>query len=134
MGYLEEQIDLTSKIVRGKIKRPQVERTLAQMEEKYGERCFNSYPVDRKEKPWSKDYLSELELISGSGASSKEFYLYMSEVSDYVYAHKSRKIKVGIAVCVIVVIVLLILLLSSAAHVNRQTSQSHRKTIWGMQI
>jgi hypothetical protein len=92
-NYLEEHIKLTSKIVRGEIKRPQVEKILEQMEEKYGEYCFDTFPVDRKEKPWSKAYLKELELLSGSGASSKEFYLYMSEVSDYVYSHKFFKKK-----------------------------------------
>ena len=103
MGHIDEQIILVSKIVNGEIKRFEVEAELLRMEKKYGSDCFNSYPVKRKQKPWSKEYLNELEVLSSSGASSKDFYLYMSEVSDEIYKNKIKK-KVIIAVAAVIII------------------------------
>lgn len=114
MGYIEEQITLVNKIVKGEIKKSQVERELERMESKYGKECFNSYPVKRKLKPWTKEYLDELEMLSCSGASSKEFYLYMSEVSDEIY---TRNINKKIIITVIVAI-LLITVLSVVCGIN----------------
>ena len=84
MGYASDQVDLVSRIVKGELKRQEVEKELDDMESKYGKECFNSYPVKRKPKPWSMEYLLELERLSSSGASSREFYLYISEVSDEI--------------------------------------------------
>jgi hypothetical protein len=112
MGYAEEQIDLVRRIVKGEVTKAEVQKELDKMEAKYGSECFNSYPVKKKAKPWDKKYLEELEMLSSSGASSKEFYLHMAEVSQEV--NKSRfPISTIIVVGAVIVIGIVILLLKN---------------------
>lgn len=111
MGAVEEQIRLVSKIVNGEIHRPEVERELDRIAKQYGEDCFNSYVVTRKPKPWSKEYLEELRALSVRGAGSREFYLYMAEVSDEVHkgVPKWLVIAAGIVIAIALVAVLVFL-------------------------
>ena len=95
--YIHEHNNMVSDIINGKINREQVKRKINQMIHKYGEYAFNTYPAKRKDKSeWNEKHLHELEILSSSGASSIEFYLYMAEVSDYVHSpmYKIKK-KVG---------------------------------------
>lgn len=90
MGLIEEHIKLTDGIISGKMDRECVEKEMKRIESEYGTGSFNSYKVQKKSAPWTKKDLDNLEIQSASGACSKEFYLYMAEVSEYVYG-KNKK-------------------------------------------
>lgn len=108
MSGVEEQNRLVTRILRGEIDKAGVKKELERISAEYGEDCFNSYVVKKKAKPWTYKELKELEILSTSGAASKEFYLYMSEVSDEVYAKKAAKKKISILAGVILVIALVV--------------------------
>lgn len=89
MGIIEEHIKLTKGIASGSINQSLVLKEIDRIEREYGEDAFGAYRVQRKSAPWTKADLDELEIQSASGACSKDFYIYMAEVSDYV--HKDVK-------------------------------------------
>lgn len=86
----KERIKLVSKILNGEIRKADVAKELERISNQYGDGCFNSYEVKRQSKPWGRKNLKELEILSASGAASKEFYLHMAEVADKVYARESN--------------------------------------------
>lgn len=112
MTGTEEQVKLVSKILKGEIRQEKVMEELDRISKQYGNECFNAYAIQKKPKPWNKDYLDELELLGTSGASSKDYYLHLAEVSDYLRdLEKSKKSKVigvilGIIVLVLVVVII----------------------------
>ena len=128
MGYASDQVDLVSKIVKGELKQQKVVEELDEMEAKYGKECFNSYPVKRKPKPWSMEYLKELERLSSSGASSREFYLYISEVSDDIYRKRKNKIII-IALIVIIAAAIACVLLVGVIGGDKQTKEETLNSI-----
>lgn len=113
MNAGKELSRLTSKILKGEMRYPDVEKELDRISMQYGEDCFNCFRVERKEKPWSEKDLEDLGILSACGAGSREFYLYMAEVSDYVHSQKATKRKRGklilyiilICICVGIIIV-----------------------------
>ncbi len=107
MSGIEEQSVLTSKILKGEIGRADVEKELDRISRKYGEDCFNSYPVKRKPKPWKEEDLKELEILGASGAGSKDFYRYMAEVSEAVFSRKALKKKIRFYIGMALVIILI---------------------------
>ena len=111
MNGIDEQIKLVSKILSGEISKMEVAKELKRISETYGEECFNSYEVKRKPKPWTEQNLKELEILNASGAGSKEFYLYMAEVSEEVYAQKAKKKKLltGVLFGVLIVVAVIIM-------------------------
>lgn len=85
MEWSDEQVRLITQIMKGDIKQNEVREKLDDISKRYGEKAFNCYEVKRKpQETWSKEYLKDLEILSASGANSKEFYLYVAEVSDYL--------------------------------------------------
>lgn len=113
MTGTEEQFKLVGKISKGEIRKPEVEKELDRISKEYGDDCFNSYAVHKKPQPWDEGYLDELKILSTSGAASKDFYLHMAEVSDYLNdnkkkeSHKKVGFLAGIAVVVLIIIVVL---------------------------
>lgn len=91
MGLVEEHIKLTNGIVSGELNREQVATEINRIESEYGEDSFDSYAVKRKNAPWTKYDLEDLEVQSASGACSKDFYLYMAEVSEYVHRSNDKR-------------------------------------------
>lgn len=85
MGVVEEHVKLTNKIMAGELTYNQVKNEIDRIESQYGEDSFGSYKVKKTSAPWSMKDLEDLEVQSVSGACSKEFYLYMAEVSEFVY-------------------------------------------------
>lgn len=85
-----EIFELVRRITSGECTQAQAEEELGRIEKKYSSSVFTHYPPERKEKPWDKAYLDELAGLFYCGASSKEFILYMAEVSEEVY-HPERK-------------------------------------------
>lgn len=121
MSGIDKQIELVQKIVKGKIKYNQVKTELENISKKYGDNCFNSYVVKKKNKPWDRKYLQELENLSASGAASKEFYLHMAEVSDHVYG-KIKKIRIAIcAIGALLTLTAIIVAASIAIKIIRHT-------------
>lgn len=90
MGLVEEHVRLTNSIVAGDLTIEQVKEELNRIETEYGPDSFDLYKVKKKSAPWSKEDLEDLEIQSASGACSKDFYLYMAEVSEFVH-RKNRK-------------------------------------------
>ncbi len=118
MSGIEEQIALTSQILKGEIGRADVEKELDRISREYGEDCFNSYTVKRKPKPWKEEDLKELQVLSASGAASKDFYRYMAEVSEELFSRKARKKKIYFYIGVAVVIILIAIFVFCFGHVN----------------
>ncbi len=98
MSGIDEQIKLVNKIVNGEISKAEVERELDRIANEFGEQCFNDYKVKRKEKPWNKKDLDELVVLNSSGASSRDFYLYMAEVSEYLNACSKKKKLISVVI------------------------------------
>lgn len=113
MSGIEEQIELTSRILKGEIGCAGVERELDRISEQYGEDCFNSYIVKRKPEPWNEADLKELRVLSASGAASKEFYRYMAEVSEAVFSKKARGKKTCLYIGLAAVIILIAIIVCS---------------------
>jgi len=90
MSLVKEHISLTNGILSGKISKADVETAMDRIEKEYGESAFNLYKVEKKPAPWTQGDLDDLEIQSASGACSKEFYLYMAEVSDYVHRNGNK--------------------------------------------
>lgn len=97
MGLVEEHVKLTNSILAGDLNVDQVKSEVNRIESEYGPGSFDSYKVRKTSAPWTKEDLDELEIQSISGACSKDFYLYMAEVSEFVY--KKNK-KTGLMGCV----------------------------------
>lgn len=123
MSAIQELIELKSKILSGEISIQSVKAELERISRQYGEDSFNGYKVNRKPKPWSKADLDELNILCSAGAGSKEFFLYMAEVSDYVYSQKKsskpnsvKKKSLGICIgCIAAIVVVIGIILSKIA-------------------
>jgi hypothetical protein len=87
-GLIGEHSRLTNNIILGKYDRNKVQEEIDRIEQKYGKSSFISYHPIRKEPPYTKKDLTDLEIESAAGACSKDFYLYMAEVSEYVHNNK----------------------------------------------
>ena len=104
----------------GKYTKSEVERKVKEYEAKYGSDFFADYGGKKKDKPWDREYLNELKIKSMTGMTSKQFILYIAEVSEYVYSHEKPKKKksklkfiiAGAAAGIIVALVIAILCLS----------------------
>lgn len=118
MSGIEEQIVLTSQILKGKIGCDDVEKELDRISRQYGEECFNSYTVKRKPKPWKEEDLKELQILSASGAASKDFYRYMAEVSEAVFSKKARRKKIFIYIGMAAAIILIAIFVLSFWRAN----------------
>ena len=86
---LEKHVELTNDIVYGRTTVKEVRNRIKEIIDEYGPNSFDSFSVnkDKFPKPWTKDTLRELELLSASGACSIEFYLFFAQVADEVYKH-----------------------------------------------
>ena len=70
----------------------QVKLIIKYVENKYGSDFFEDYDVKKEpQEKWTEEYLKELEIKSMAGLSSKQFILYLSEVSDFVHEHSKKK-------------------------------------------
>lgn len=96
-----ELFDLVEGITEGKYTKKQVKQKLDLIEQKYSPDVFAWYPPERKEKPWDMSYLKKLEDLFYCGATSKEFILYMAEVSDEIY--RAKRIRKAVLVILLAV-------------------------------
>lgn len=110
----EIKYNFVKEIANGKLSLKDVQQRIQEYEQKYGIDFFDDYDIEKKEKPWNKEYLKELEAKILSGIRSKQFILHLAEVSEYVYTnekteinkHKTFLISTIIAVIVVVTIIL----------------------------
>ena len=86
--FTNELCGIAARIANGTYTRKDVKNKLDALERAYPEETYMVYPVARKEKPWDLAYLKELEMLFYSGAASREFLEYMTEVSEDVYRAK----------------------------------------------
>lgn len=84
MDASEARSELVIGILSGKIKKPELERQIRELEDKYGSSAFTSYAFQRKPKPWSEEDYKELKKEAITGAGSKEFLLYLYEVKSSI--------------------------------------------------
>lgn len=109
-AFTDAQNDLVRKIVAGKCPRRQVSEELRKMKQDFPNEEFSSLEPQRKQKPWSMDYLMELENLFYHGADSKEFIEYMAEVSDEV--HRASRMKKAILIVLLVAIAAVIIIIA----------------------
>lgn len=102
-----ELFDLVEGIAEGKYTKKQVNQKIDQIEKKYSPGVFVWYPPERKEKPWDVPYLKKLEDLFYCGATSKEFILYMAEVSNEIY--RAKRIRRAVLVSVFTVAALAVI-------------------------
>lgn len=114
----EIKADFLFDIIEGKYTLKEVQKKIKSFEAEYGNEFFSDYDIKIKEKPWDKEYLDELKIKGMTGMASKQFYLHVAEVSEYVHDNCSKKeihkkiyrnMKIGAVVGILIVIVITIL-------------------------
>lgn len=110
-------------IIDGKYTLNEAKQKIRAYEEQYGTDFFADYEVEKKDKPWDMEYLKKLKLKGMTGMASKQFFLHLAEVSEYVHAnaytsHKNdskKKIFIaGVIAGIIIALVIVILCLSKS--------------------
>ena len=110
-------------IIDGKYTLNEAKHKIRAYEEKYGTDFFADYEIEKKDKPWNMEYLKELKLKGMTGSNSKQFFLHLAEVSEYVHANadtshskgdKKKFIIAGIIAGIIIALVIVILFLSKS--------------------
>lgn len=91
MGNIEIKVQFIMDIIEGKYTLSETKKKMQEYEEKYGSDFFVEYEVEKKGKPWDRNYLEELRLKSMTGMSSKQFILHLAEVSEYVHKNEKQK-------------------------------------------
>lgn len=84
MAAVDERVEIIDKILANELKKSEVEEALKGLENEFGENAYMDDGFSPKEKPWNKEYYSELEKISLTGVSSKKYILHLVEVRDYL--------------------------------------------------
>lgn len=108
------EAEFITDITNGKYTLIEAKKKMQEYEEKYGSDFFVEYEVEKKGKPWDRNYLEELRLKSMTGMSSKQFILHLAEVSEYVHENerktknKKKFLIAGAAAGIIVAIVMII--------------------------
>ena len=85
MVAVDERVEIIDKILANELKKTEVEVALADLENKFGENAYVDDGFSPKEKPWNKEYYSELVKMSLTGVSSKKYILHLVEVRDYLH-------------------------------------------------
>lgn len=123
MTNSEMKAEFMMDIIDGKYTLNEAKQKIRSYEEKYGTDFFADYDIEKKDKPWDMEYLKELKLKGMTGMSSKQFFLYLAEVSEYVHANagtshnkgdKKKFIIAGIIAGIIIALVIVILFLSKS--------------------
>ena len=99
--FTDERSSLVRDIVNGKCSKKKTIAEISRLEQTYPEESFGYYQPTPKERPWTMEYLKELQELFYCGAGSKEFILYMAEVSDEVY--KAKKLRKVILITLLIV-------------------------------
>ena len=86
---IDEAVKMSMDIYHGRTTLSEVKEKIKEMKQKYGNSCFNSYQLEKEKypRPWTKQTINDLNILSISGASSEEFYLFFATVADEVYGH-----------------------------------------------
>lgn len=101
---------LVNKIMDGRVDKKRAGIIIDDIKRKYGDDAFPAFEFEKKQKPWDRDYLQQLETKNVTGACSEEFILHMAEVSDYIAAKKKKTI-VGIVIVVLIVVATIVIML-----------------------
>lgn len=88
---VEARVDFIEQVAEGKYTLSEAEAELNRMEQEYGNKAFLPGTVVRKPKPWTKEYLRDLEEDAIAGAGSREFLHHFAEVSADVYGRARRR-------------------------------------------
>ncbi|HRU95834.1 MAG TPA: hypothetical protein P5092_00130 [Ruminococcus sp.] len=123
MTDIELKAEFMMDIIDGKYTLNEAKQKIRTFEEQYGADFFVSYDIEKKDKPWDMAYLKELKLKGMTGSNSKQFFLHLAEVSEYVHANdgtshskgdKKKFIIAGIIAGIIIALVIVILFLSKS--------------------
>ena len=109
--FTDERSSLVWNIVSGNYTKAKATKEIERLENDYPEETFGYYEPQKKEKPWDLEYLKELQELFYCGAGSKEFILYMAEVSDEVYRAKRIKklLLMGLLAVAIIAVVCIVI-------------------------
>lgn len=92
--FVDAEISLVEEIKNGTINKSQVITALTKIEKKFpNEHPSLAQPERINKSDWNKKYLNELLSEFYRGKNSKEFIVYMAEVSDYIHSGISEVIK-----------------------------------------
>lgn len=92
--FVDAEISLVEEIKNGTINKSQVITALTKIEKKFpNEHPSLAKPERINKSDWNKKYLNELLSEFYRGGNSKEFIVYMAEVSDYIHSGISEAIK-----------------------------------------
>lgn len=103
MAAVDDRIEIIDKILANEIKKSEVEAALAKLENEFGEEAYIDDAFSPKDKPWNKEYYSELEKISLTGVSSKKYILHLVEVRDYLRFKLMAAVGGGLAVAISII-------------------------------
>ena len=95
---------LYNKIMNNNITLVQLEKEFEKIEASYGSDAFNPCDFQKKEKPWNKSYLEDLKKLYRAGASSKDFFIHLYEVTRYI---RRKKLKYFIGLCLLFLLIIL---------------------------
>ncbi|MBR4627860.1 MAG: hypothetical protein IKO47_09215 [Ruminococcus sp.] len=115
MDQANIQSDFFFDIVKGKYTLKGTVKKIEEYEAQYGKDFFADYDVKKKDKPWDIDYLNELESQGIAGMASKQFFIHVAEVSEYVHnnmkkkKHKKFLLMISAAVVAIIGVVVIII-------------------------
>ncbi|RRD95854.1 hypothetical protein EII17_01910 [Clostridiales bacterium COT073_COT-073] len=91
MKALEERKALIKKVFEGSISLEEVKNEVKRLERQYGEDVFSPLSFIPQERPWTVEYLNQLENLSLAGAGSKEFILHIAEVKQELSKGRNKK-------------------------------------------
>lgn len=91
MDNIQARINFVHNVMKGRYNHTEAKAELDRMSQVYGESAFSIGKVIRKPKPWTMADLEDLERDFMASASSREFFDYMAEMSEYVYRKKHRR-------------------------------------------
>lgn len=114
MSAFKKQYEMLKGIMDGKLSKGDVETAIESISKEYGDDVFTPYSIEKKEKPWSYNDLKELYDMAIVGISSKDLYLYMAEIGDYLKLQKRKKVIiisaiVGLVIATIAIIAIILL-------------------------
>lgn len=120
---LKNKSEFIMEIINGNYTLDEAKNEVKEYEKRYGSDFFADYEVERKPKPWNREYLEELSLRSMSGMASKQLILHLAEVSEYIHKNeKQKKIKKIIiitgAICGIIAALVILAIAFSKANAS----------------
>ncbi len=110
MSIIDERIELFNQIIEDKASSQYVNEKLEELEHRYGKDAFLPFSISDNVELWTEKYYENLIALGYAGASSKEFFLYLVEVRDFLKQEKRKKCISFWGVVAVVIGIIIVLL------------------------